>query len=82
MAIGADGFRMSQLAGCVAAAGTYLLTERDARAIIDHQVAVIEAEWSDVCDLAELPDVTRRYFWHRQFLNPYAFYGYTAPGTP
>jgi serine/threonine-protein kinase HipA len=80
MAIGPDGFRMSQLAGCVAAAETYLLSERDARAIIDHQVAVIEAEWSDVCDLAQLSEVARGYFWHRQFLNPYAFHGY-SPGT-
>jgi serine/threonine-protein kinase HipA len=82
MTIGPDGFRMSQLAGCVASAATYLLSETDARAIIDHQVRVIEAEWTDVCDLAELPAVARQYFWHRQFLNPYAFYDYSAAGAP
>jgi serine/threonine-protein kinase HipA len=80
MAIGPDGFRMSQLAGCVAAAQTYMLSEGEARAIIDHQVEVIEAEWADVCDLAQLSDVSRAYFWRRQFLNPYAFHGY-SPGT-
>ena len=31
MIIGRDGFRMSQLAGCVERAGTYMLTEADAR---------------------------------------------------
>jgi serine/threonine-protein kinase HipA len=76
MAIGPDGFRMSQLAGCVAAAETYLLTEADARAIIDHQLDVIRSDWTEVCDLAELPEVGRRYFWGRQFINPYALEGY------
>lgn len=78
MAIGADGFRMSQLAGCVARASTYMLTERDARALIDHQVDVIQREWAEVADLARMTEVDRSFFWRRQFLNPYAFEGYAA----
>lgn len=81
MAIGADGFRMSQLAGCIARASTYLLTERDARALIDHQVEVIEREWDEVCDIAQLSELERAFFWRRQFLNPYAFEGYST-GRP
>ncbi len=81
MAIGADGYRMSQLAGCLARASTYMLTESDARELIDHQVEVIKREWSDVCDLARISEVDRSYFWGRQFLNPYAFYGYSADPT-
>lgn len=77
MMIRPDGYRLSQLSGCVAGAGTYLLSDADARAIIDHQIDVIRAEWDDVCDLAELPRVARQYFWGRQFLNPYALQGYS-----
>ena len=76
MMIGTDGFRMSQLAGCVERATTYLLTETEARELIDHQVEVIGREWDDVCDRARMTEVERALFWRRQFLNPYAFEGY------
>jgi serine/threonine-protein kinase HipA len=76
MAIGPDEYRFSQVAGCVARASTYLLSEADAREIVDHQIKVIETEWTDVCDRAELTEVDRNSFWHRQFLNPYATEGY------
>jgi serine/threonine-protein kinase HipA len=76
MAIGDDGYRMSQLIGCVERAHTYLLSTRAARDIIDHQVAVIRDNWDDVCDRAELSQVDRSRLWGRQFLNPYASYDY------
>jgi serine/threonine-protein kinase HipA len=76
MAIGSDGYRMSQLAGCVRAASTYLLDAAQARAIIDRQIAVIESEWDAVCQAGRLTAVDRDYFWGRQFLNPYALEGY------
>jgi serine/threonine-protein kinase HipA len=76
MAIGADGYRFSQVAGCVARASIYLLSEAEAREIVDHQIELIETEWTDVCDRAELTEVDRNSFWHRQFLNPYATEGY------
>jgi serine/threonine-protein kinase HipA len=76
MAIGQDGYRMSQVAGCVARASTYLLSEPEAREIVDHQIDVIESEWADVCDQAALSEVGRAGFWRRQFLNPYAVEGY------
>lgn len=76
MAIGQDGYRMSQVAGCVARASIYLLPEPEAREIIDRQIDVIETEWADVCDQAALAEVDRAGFWRRQFLNPYATEGY------
>jgi serine/threonine-protein kinase HipA len=76
MTIGRDGYRMSQLAGCVAHAPTYLLSEPEAREIIDHQIDVIETQWDDACDQAALSEVERDGFWHRQFLNPYASQDY------
>jgi serine/threonine-protein kinase HipA len=82
MAIGKDGYRMSQLAGCVARASTYLLSEPEARKLVDHQIDVIETQWADVCDLAALTDVDRAAFWRRQFLNPYATEGYLRAARP
>lgn len=76
MTIGQDGYRMSQVAGCVARAHTYLLSEADAREIVDHQIEVIETDWADVCDQAALPAADRARFWRRQFMNPYATEGY------
>lgn len=76
MIIGSDGFRMSQVAGCVDTASTYMLSGPEAREIVDHQIAVIESEWDDVCELARMTEVERKYFWKRQFLNPYAIEGY------
>jgi serine/threonine-protein kinase HipA len=80
MAIGRDSYRMSQLAGCATRASTYLLSEQEAREIIDHQISVIESEWASACDLAELTEVDRATFWRRQFLNPYALQGYAPRG--
>ncbi|HET7509757.1 MAG TPA: HipA domain-containing protein, partial [Solirubrobacterales bacterium] len=76
MAIGRDGFRMSQVAGCVTAAPTYRLTEAEAREIVDHQIETIRSRWGEACDLARLTEVERAYFWKRQFLNPYALESY------
>ena len=76
MAIGHDGYRMSQVAGCVARAPTYLLSEGEAREIISHQIDVIGDEWADVCERAGLTSVDGAGFWHRQFLNPYATEGF------
>ncbi len=72
MAIGSDGFRMSQVAGCIGAAATYLLSEQEAKEIVDRQIEVIESEWGEVCELARMTEIDRRYFWRRQFLNSYA----------
>lgn len=82
MAIAADGFRMSQVVGCLAAAPTYLLSGSDARDLVDHQIEIIESEWNEVCDLAQMTEIERKYFWKRQFLNPYALEGYTSRRPP
>jgi len=76
MAIGPEGFRSSEVAGCVAVASTYQLSEPEAREIVDRQIEVIEAEWDDVCDLAGMGEVDRRTLWRRAVLNPAALVGY------
>ena len=72
MAIGRDGYRMSQLAGCVPAAGVYQLSEHEAREIIDHHIEVITKQWNDACDATRLTLADRNQLWKRQILNPYA----------
>ena len=79
MMIRHDGYRFSQLAGCVEAAATYGLTADEGRRIIDHQIDVIRSEWAEVADLGRLTAADRQYFWRRQFLNPFALEGY-GPG--
>jgi serine/threonine-protein kinase HipA len=82
MAFGPSGSRMSQVAGCIDAASTYLISETEAREIVDHQIDVIEAEWNEVCDSARLTALERDYFWRRQFLNPYALERYRPVSAP
>jgi len=73
MAIRRDGYRYSQLAGCVAAASnTYLLSKNEAKDIIDHQVGTIRAQWDEAADVTRLTSVERNQLWGRQILNPYA----------
>lgn len=66
--------RRSQIASCLAAAAQFLLRPSEAEHIIETQVRVIQNEWETVCDEASLSEIDRRYFWQRQFLNPFAFY--------
>ena len=73
MAIGRDGYRYSRLGGCIKRAEPYLLTEPEAKEIVEHQVDVIKAHWGDAADAARLTSVERQRLWGRQFLNPYAF---------
>jgi serine/threonine-protein kinase HipA len=82
MIIGPAGFRMSQVIGCLQAASSYLLSASDAREIVDHQIEVIESEWNEVCDRARMTEIERKYFWKRQFLNPYAIEGYGRWPSP
>lgn len=76
MAIGRDGWRCSQLAGCVDRASVYLLSETDARDIIDRQIDVIKSQWDEVTELARLTTIEELGFQHQHFLNPYALEGY------
>lgn len=67
------GNRMSQLSSCIAAAHNFLLSPEEAREIIEHQISVIEENWTPVCDEANLSQTDRALFWKRQFLNDFAF---------
>jgi serine/threonine-protein kinase HipA len=70
-----DGWRESQVAGCIGRSDIYHLSRPEARAIVEHQIATIRENWADVCDQAELTTTDRSFFIGRQFLNPYALEG-------
>jgi serine/threonine-protein kinase HipA len=76
MQIGRDGWRQSEVLGCVERAETYHLGAWQAREIIDHQIETIGSRWDDVCDEAALTRAQRDTFRERQFLNPAALHGY------
>ena len=67
--------RFSKLSVCIEAAPHFHISEDEAKATIAHQKTIIEENWNAVCDEAKLSPVDRKLFWHRQFLNPYAFEG-------
>lgn len=69
MAFAPDGSRTASINYLVAAAPVYHLDRVEAQAIVDHQVAVIEENWDDICNAAQLTTVQRNAFMRRQFLN-------------
>lgn len=71
MAIGRDGQRQSRLNVCLAAAEVYHLTPQQASGIIEQQVTVINEQWDDAADVAQLTAQERQQLWHRQILNPF-----------
>lgn len=70
--------RDSRLSVCLDATPQFQLTRDEGEQIIATQIAAIRAKWVDACDAADLSQVERRYFWRRQFLNPFAFEGLTG----
>ena len=70
MAIGGDGYRESNVFGCIERAATYHLTKGQAGTIVDAQITSIRENWDEVCDLAELTHEQRAALFEMQFLNP------------
>jgi serine/threonine-protein kinase HipA len=73
--------RRSLLETCRLAAPRFLLSDAEARSIIDAKIDAIRQGWQATCDEAGLSQVGRAFLWRRQFLNDYAFEGY-AGGIP
>ena len=68
-----DDNRMSRISACLEAAHHFLLSEKEAVEIVEHQISSIGENWSYVCEEAELAETDRTLLWSRQFLNPFAF---------
>lgn len=76
-----DEDKRSLLESCRLSAANFLLSDRDARDLINDHIVKIARLWGHICEEAELSEVDRGYLWRRQFLNDYAFEGY-VDGTP
>lgn len=70
------GYRLSNVAGCVEHCHHFGLNTAEARELIDHQIDVIEREWDELCDEAELSVVDRALLRQRAVLHPYALQDY------
>ncbi len=76
MQIGGAQGNLSTLANVLSVCGAFMLSEAEARALIERQVAMIESSWAEVCDLAELGVVERERLWERVVFNPFCFEGW------
>ena len=68
-----DDNRMSRISVCLDAAQHFLLSKKNAVAIVAHQVSSIGENWNAVCEEAGLTGTDRALLWGRQFLNAFAF---------
>jgi serine/threonine-protein kinase HipA len=68
--------RSSRLITCLHGARSFMLSEAEARRIIDAQISTLKGNWDAVCDDAHLSPTDRALFKDRLFLNDYAFEGY------
>ncbi|HEX7802329.1 MAG TPA: HipA domain-containing protein [Pseudoxanthomonas sp.] len=74
--------RNSNLSLCLKASAHFLLSEKEALALINHQLAIVHEHFESVCDEADLNDVDRNLLQRRQFLNPSIFDGSPAALQP
>ena len=51
----------------------YQFSEKEAAAIVEHQISAISKNWNIVCEEADLSETDRALLWGRQYLNPFAF---------
>lgn len=65
--------RMSRVSLCLESAHNFLLSPKQALALIEEQLTILGENWGEVCAQAKLNDKDRRLLWGRQFLNPFAF---------
>lgn len=65
--------RASKISTCLNAAHIYMLTEKEALAVIEQQLIKIGSHWSSLCDEAELNEIDRKLMYGRQYINPFAF---------
>lgn len=65
-----DGHREAGLSTLVDAAHLFLLDRAAANDVAAALIDTIQADWGEVCDLAQLTALECEAFWGRQFMNP------------
>lgn len=76
MAIGRDGYKAANLAGCVKRASDYGLDQREALDLVERQIEAVTSHWDDAADRARLNAAERRAAFGGPILNPSIFYGW------
>ena len=76
IAITKNNERESQLRLCRKAAPTFGFSSAEAEEIISNVLSVIEQNWSEAVDYAQLGKEEAEVLWKREFLNPYIYYDY------
>ncbi len=72
--------RLSRFSVCLEAAKHFLLSKKEAIAIIEKQLHTIVENWDEVCDVAQVNKTDRALLWGRQFLNPFIFEDLSGDG--
>jgi len=78
MDIGGIAGNASKLSNVLSVCGKFQLREAEARSLIEQLIAVVEDNWSNVCDEAGLDTVERNKLWGRALLNPYCLLDWGA----
>ena len=76
MAVTRAGDRRSRLATCLDAAAEFLLSDAQARTIMDRLVQTVVDDFDDAADTVGLTELDRTLLWRRALLHPYAFEAY------
>ena len=71
MDIGDIAGNASTLVNVLSACGKFQLREGETRSLIEQLIAVVEDNWTNVCDEAGLAAVERKQFWGRALMNHY-----------
>jgi serine/threonine-protein kinase HipA len=82
MAIGRDGYKDANLAGCVERAHDYGLDTREAFELVERQLEVVHDEWAAAADRASLNAAERRAAWGGPILNESILYGWDDARSP
>jgi serine/threonine-protein kinase HipA len=78
MAIGRDGYKSANLAGCVQRAPDFGLDRREAFALVEQQLEIVHARWDDAADRARLTEADRRSIFGGAILNPSILYDWNG----
>ncbi|AKH65352.1 MULTISPECIES: type II toxin-antitoxin system HipA family toxin [Photorhabdus] len=67
-----DNKNLSQLRTCLETAHNFNISEEKAKEIFNRQISIIQDNWDNICEEAELSEIDKKLLWHRQFLNPFS----------
>lgn len=66
----------STLTNILSIADKFLLSKEEAKILIEHQITIIQDNWKNICEEAELASIEEKKLWNRAVLNPFCFYGW------